>query len=107
MECLVIKGLAVSGRVLDRKDYIQSARESLEFIEKNQFDKNILMACYINKMSKFPAYLDDHAFLLDAILEFLQSEWDTKLLHFAIKLADNLIDNFMDEGKGRIFLYQK
>ena len=100
---LVIKGLAISGRVLDRKDYIQSARESLEFIRKNQFDKNRLMACYINKMSKFPAYLDDHAFLLDAILEFLQSEWDTKLLHFAIKLADSLIDNFLDEEKGGFF----
>jgi hypothetical protein len=100
---LVIKGLAVSGRVLERKDYIQLARESLEFIEQNQFDKNILMACYISKMSKFPAYLDDHAFLLDAILEFLQSEWDTKLLHFAIKLADNLIDNFLDEEKGGFF----
>ena len=100
---LVIKGLAVSGRVLERKDYIQSARESLEFIEKNQFDKNTLMACYISKMSKFPAYLDDHAFLLDAILEFLQSEWNTKLLHFAIKLADNLIDNFLDEEKGGFF----
>ena len=61
------------------------------------------MACYINKMSKFPAYLDDHAFLLDAILEFLQSKWDTKLLHFAIKLADTLIDNFMDEEKGGFF----
>ena len=100
---LVIKGLAVSGRVLERKDYIQSARESLEFIEKNQFDKNTLMACYISKMSKFPAYLDDHAFLLDAILEFLQSEWNTKLLHFAIKLADNLIDNFLDKEKGGFF----
>tara|TARA_Y100000590_G_scaffold220172_1_gene249246 strand:+ start:1330 stop:3402 length:2073 start_codon:yes stop_codon:yes gene_type:complete len=100
---LVIKGLAVSGRVLERKDYIQLAKESLEFIEQNQFNKNILMACYINEMSKFPAYLDDHAFLLDAILEFLQSEWDTKLLHFAIKLADNLIDNFLDEEKGGFF----
>ena len=61
------------------------------------------MASYISKMSKFPAYLDDHAFLLDAILEFLQSEWDTKLLHFAIKLADILIDDFLDEEKGGFF----
>ena len=104
---LLIKGLAISGRVLEREDYIQSARESLGFIEKNQFDKNTLMACYINKMSKFPAYLDDHAFLLDAILEFLQSEWETKLLHFAIKLADNLIDNFLDKENGGFFFTRK
>ena len=50
-----------------------------------------------------PAYLDDHAFLLDAALELLQTRWDTSLLEFAIRLADDLLALFEDKANGGFF----
>jgi uncharacterized protein YyaL (SSP411 family) len=50
-----------------------------------------------------PAYLDDHAFLLDALLELLQTRWSSDDLHFARLLADALLEHFQDPASGFFF----
>ena len=62
-----------------------------------------IASCFVDQRSKIPAYLDDHAFLLDAIMELLQSKWNTVHLNFAIQIADHLINNFFDEKDGGFF----
>ena len=100
---LVVKGLAISGRVLDRDDLVQTAAKTIDFIINNKMKENKLMSCFVDQKSKIPAYLDDHAFLLDAIMELLQSKWNTVHLNFAVQIADNLITNFFDEKDGGFF----
>jgi len=100
---LVVKGLAISGRVLDRDDLVQAASKAIDFIMNNKMKENKLMSCFVDQGSKIPAYLDDHAFLLDAIMELLQSKWNTAHLNFAIQIADHLINNFFDERDGGFF----
>jgi uncharacterized protein YyaL (SSP411 family) len=52
---------------------------------------------------QLPAYLDDYAHLLQAILDCLQYEWSDTDLAFAITLADQLLDYFADEAHGGFF----
>jgi uncharacterized protein YyaL (SSP411 family) len=62
-----------------------------------------LMAAYKDGVARFPAYLDDHAFLLDALLELLQSEWQSRHLELAVALADILLEHFEDREHGGFF----
>ena len=100
---LVVKGLAISGRILGRDDLVQAASKAIDFIMNNKMKENKLMSCFVDQKSKIPAYLDDHAFLLDAIMELLQSRWNTVHLNFAVQIADHLINNFFDEKDGGFY----
>jgi uncharacterized protein YyaL (SSP411 family) len=47
------------------------------------------------------AYLDDHAFLLAALLEMMQAEFRIEDLDFAIALADSLLESLRGQGRRR------
>jgi uncharacterized protein YyaL (SSP411 family) len=50
-----------------------------------------------------PAYLDDYAFLADALLELLQTRWRSGDLEFARQLTEVLLAQFEDAGTGGFF----
>jgi uncharacterized protein YyaL (SSP411 family) len=100
---LAIRGLAIAGLALGRPDLIESARKSADFMRKNMMVDGRLHASFKDGQARFPAYLDDHAFLLDALLELLQAEWDGSHLEFAIELADLLLEHFYDPQSGGFF----
>jgi uncharacterized protein YyaL (SSP411 family) len=49
------------------------------------------------------AYLDDYAFLLDALIELLQADYRAVDLGFAEDLAESLLENFESEDGGFYF----
>jgi len=100
---LAIRGLAVAGRSLDRPELTVAAAKAVDFIIENLVVDGRLLASYKDGKARFPAYLDDHAFLLDALLELLQSDWNTEHLRFAVQLADLLIEHFEDAERGAFF----
>ena len=100
---LAIRGMAIAGRVLEREDLTDAAATACEFIRRELVVAGRLLASYKDGQARFPAYLDDHAFLLDAILELLQSRWDSAQLAFAISLADLLLEYFEDKDNGGFF----
>jgi uncharacterized protein YyaL (SSP411 family) len=62
-----------------------------------------LLASYKDGQARFAAYLDDHAFLLDALLELLQSSWRSQHLEFAVQLADLMLEHFEDKDRGAFY----
>jgi len=100
---LMIKGMAIAGRVLGRGDFTHAACQALDFLRQENYQGGKLLATWKEGRARFPAYLDDYAFLLDAALELLQSRWDKSILNFAIALADNLLARFEDETGGGFF----
>ncbi len=100
---LAIRGLAIAGRALERDDLIEAAVRAVEFIRSALFVDGRLLASYKDGEARFPAYLDDHAFLLDALLELLQARWSSERLHFAVTLADTLLEHFEDPDSGGFF----
>jgi uncharacterized protein YyaL (SSP411 family) len=96
---LMIKALAIAGRHLQRPDLIGHADRALDFIRRELWRHERLLAVYNNGEAKFPAYLDDHVLLIDALLELLQCRWRADDMDFALKLGQVLLQRFQDPGK--------
>ena len=97
---LMIKGMARAARVLECPDCLDSAERALGFVRDRLWHQGRLFATYKDGRAHLNAYLDDHANLLDAILELLQTRWSTVDLRFAIALAEVLLGQFEDAGQG-------
>ncbi|MGH8322082.1 MAG: thioredoxin domain-containing protein [Gammaproteobacteria bacterium] len=97
---LMIRGMAIAGRLLDEPRCIESAQRAVSFIRANLWKDERLLATWRDGQAKLPAYLDDYAFLLDGILELLQARWDSELFGFSRQLADGLLTHFEDRQNG-------
>jgi len=100
---LAIRGMAIAGRVLERDDLIDAAESACDFIREYLMVDGRLLASYKDGQARFSAYLDDHAFLVDAILELLQSRWSKRHFDFATTLADLMLEHFEDTDNGGFF----
>jgi len=101
---LMIKGLAIASRVLKRPDLAEAASAAVDFVRRHLWRDGRLLATYKDGRAHLPAYLDDYAFLADALLELLQTRWRSSDLHFARQLVDVLLEQFEDtEGGGFFF----
>jgi uncharacterized protein YyaL (SSP411 family) len=101
---LMIRGMARAGRVFGRADWLASARRALDFIRTTMWKDGLLLATFKDGRAHLNAYLDDYAFLIDALNELLQAEFDPACLEFAQELADALLDQFEDpEARGFYF----
>jgi len=100
---LAISGLASAARALDRDDYVDSAARAVEFLREHCWYEGRLLAVHKDGRSRFPAYLDDHAFLAWGLLELLQARWHGPWLAWAIELAEALLRHFEDGEAGGFF----
>ena len=103
LNALMIRGMVIAGRLLDRTDFIDSAAQALDFIRRELWVDGRLLATTKDGRAHLAAYLDDHAFLLDAVLEMLQERWSAELLTFAETLAELLLSHFEDADQGGFF----
>jgi uncharacterized protein YyaL (SSP411 family) len=100
---LMIKGMARAGRVLGRQEFIQSATDATNFVRSNMWQGNRMLATCSQGMAQFNGYLDDYAFMLDGVIELLQSKWTTPDLLFAIDICDAMLDRFEDIENGGFY----
>jgi len=97
---LMIRGLAIAGRLLDEPALVDAAQAAIDFLRREAWRDGRLHAAWKDGAARFPAYLDDHAFLLDALLESLQARFRSEDLDCACRLADELIERFADRELG-------
>jgi uncharacterized protein YyaL (SSP411 family) len=100
---LLAEGLVRAGLALDREDWLQSADQIIEFIHREAWDGERLFAVYNAGEAKIEAYLDDYAWLLNAIMLFLKTKWKEEYLHFATRLADVLLTRFQHPEHGGFY----
>ncbi len=104
---LMTKGLAIAARVLRRPDLAEAATAAVDFVRHHLWRDGRLLAAYKDGRAHLPAYLDDYAFLAEALLELLQTRWRSSDLAFARQLADVLLDQFEDAKSGGFFFTAK
>ena len=97
---LMIKGMASAGRRFEQVEFIASAEKSLDFIRSRLWKDHRLLATYKDGRAHLNAYLDDYAYLIDAVLELLQARWRTDDLIFARDLTETLLKHFEDRQNG-------
>ncbi len=97
---LMIEGLARAARVFGRPDWLALARRALALLRGTLWRDGKLLATAKDGRAHLNAYLDDHAFLLLALLELMQAEFAVADLDFAVELAEALLDRFEDKQDG-------
>jgi hypothetical protein len=100
---LMIKALAIASRVLGRTDLADAASTAADFLRAKLWRDGRLLATYKDGRAHLPAYLDDYAFLADALLELLQTRWRSSDLHFAQSLVEVMLEKFEDPQAGGFF----
>jgi uncharacterized protein YyaL (SSP411 family) len=100
---LAIAGLAAASRALDRTDYVDSAARAVAFLREHCWFDGRLLAVHKDGRSRFPAYLDDHAFLAWGLLELLQARWQGPWLEWAVELAETMLAHFEDREAGGFY----
>jgi uncharacterized protein YyaL (SSP411 family) len=100
---LMIAGMAKAARIFGRDDWKASAQRAMDFVRDTLWQDGKLYATHKDGKTHLNAYLDDHAFLLDAALEAMQTEYRETDMQFAVQLADAFLARFEDEENGGFY----
>ena len=131
---LMIGAMARAARAFAREDWLASARRALDFVRATLWQDGRLLATYRGApptgtgsnsapptgtgsnsapptgtgsntgRAHLDAYLDDHAYLLAALIEMLQADFRPADLEWAQELGEALLERFHDpEGGGFFF----
>jgi uncharacterized protein len=101
---LMISALAEAGAVLERQDYLEAAGACAGFVlAELRDDQGRLLRSWKDGQAKLNAYLEDHAFLLEALLTLYESTFEPRWFAEARALAEAMIERFADADRGGFF----
>src|SRR6185295_10624526 len=100
---LAIGGLARAGRALGVSEWIDLAAAAADALRRTSWREGRLLATRKGDHAHLNAYLDDHAFLLAALVELMQSRFRIDDYAWARSLADLLLARFEDTERGGFF----
>lgn len=103
---LMISGLLRAAERLHRDDWVLLAERALHAVRSLLWRDGRLYASYRDGCSLDdlpPAYLDDHALLLQACLDMLRTRWSLELMEWAITLAEAMLRDFEDPEQGGFY----
>ncbi len=101
---LMISALADAGAALDRADYRDAAVACAEFVWRDMRDaEGRLLRTYNRGQARLRAYLEDHAFLLEAFLGLYETTFDPRWFGAARELGETILARFSDPEHGGFF----
>jgi uncharacterized protein YyaL (SSP411 family) len=101
---LSIAALADAGAVLEREDYVAAAVTCADFVLRELSDeRGRLLRTYKDGRAKLNAYLEDHAFLVEALLTLYEATFEPRWFGAARATADAMVERFADDENGGFF----
>jgi uncharacterized protein YyaL (SSP411 family) len=101
---LMLAALAEAGAVLQREDYLDAARACADFLlQELRTADGRLLRTWKDGRAHLPGYLEDHGYLLEALLTLYQSTFEARWFVAARALADVTIARFADDERGGFF----
>jgi uncharacterized protein YyaL (SSP411 family) len=99
---LMIAAFARAGAVLDRADYTSAAVRAADFILTNMrsVDGRLFRTTAVGSPPKIDGYLEDYAFLIDALVDLYAATFDVRWLRTGEELAAIMVDRFADPAGG-------
>ncbi len=93
---------------LGREAYRKVALKNMKFLLESfqQPGATALYHTYKEGRTQYEAFLDDYAFLIEALLVIYKVTFEEEWLQYAIKYADFVIEQFWDE-EARLFYYTR
>jgi uncharacterized protein YyaL (SSP411 family) len=101
---LMISALADAGAALGREDFVDAARGCARFIQESmRDDSGHLLRTWKDGEGRLNAYLEDHAFLVEAMLRLYEATLEVRWFDAARETADAMIERFADTERGGFF----
>ena len=100
---LMIGALAEGYRALGEARYLEAARRAADFVMTRLWDGRSLRRSYKDGVARFNAYLEDYAIMANALIDVYEASFDAGFLAGARKLADIILERFLDRDKGGFF----
>jgi uncharacterized protein len=101
---LMIAALADAGAALGRQDYLDAASACARFIWESMRDsEGRLLRTWKAGQGRLNAYLEDHAYLVEALLRLYEATLEVRWFDAARETADSMIERFADEENGGFF----
>jgi uncharacterized protein len=101
---LIVSALAEAGAALEEPRYLAAATAAADFIlgELRDADGRLLRTFNAGH-ARLGAYLEDHAFLVEALLTLYEATFDERYFTEARAFADQIIAHFADTERGGFF----
>ena len=101
---LMIAALADAGAALGRQEYLDAACGCARFVWESMRDsEGRLLRTWKGGEGHLNAYLEDHAFLLEALLRLYEATLEVRWFDAARETADTMIERFADDERGAFF----
>src|SRR5829696_6558361 len=101
---LMIAALADAAAALERTDYRDAAVACAEFVWRDMRDADgRLLRTYNRGEARLSAYLEDYAFLLEALLTLYETTFDPRWFDATRELAETILGRFSDPENGGFF----
>ncbi|MCX8103443.1 MAG: thioredoxin domain-containing protein [Candidatus Bipolaricaulota bacterium] len=100
---LMISACARAYQVLGREEYLRAAQDAAHFCLAHLQKDGALKRSYKDGQAKFNAYLEDYAFLITALLDLYESDFDPRWIREAKALSATMVKKFWDESAGGFF----
>ncbi len=104
---LMISSLVDGFKVTEKEEYLNAAREGVQFILRKMKRGGDLMRVYFNGISLTKGYSEDYAFFIQALIDLYESTFEMEWLEEADDLNQEMIEHFWDEREGGFFFTRK
>jgi hypothetical protein len=95
---IMLKGFTDAYKALGNNHYLEIAKKNAEFILQKQWSaEGFLWHTYKNKKSTIKGFLEDYAFVIDALIGLYQATLEEIYLVQAKQLTDYCLEHFYDE----------
>jgi uncharacterized protein len=103
---LMIAAFAQAGAAFGEPRYIEAAQRAADFLLTHMRSPagRLFRTAAVGSPPKLNAYLEDYAFLIDALVELYQADFEPRWLRAAVELAEVMVHQFWDAA-GRGFFY--
>lgn len=101
---LMAKGYLDAYHAFGEKKFLSAAKKNIDFLLKNLANENnSLYRNYKNEKASIPAFLDDYAFLISALIQLYQMTFEEYYLLKAKSINDYVDLHFFDPSSGMYF----
>ena len=100
---LMISAFARAAQILDEPRYREAAERAASFVRDELYDGTTLYRSYRNGRSDIEAFADDHAFVIQGLLDLYEASFDVRWLKFAVQLQQQMDQLFYDQHTGGYF----
>jgi len=100
---LMLSALARASRVLGEWRYFEAAQACARFLTTRMYDGRTLWRRWWRGEAGIPAFLEDHAFVIQGLLDWYETGFESRALELALELSRQQCELFEDPVGGAFF----